>query len=66
MAWRTIRDTPPEGILLDVKIDDAEGERNFEQLIWKHNLWWDKNMATYVYWTPTHWKRPDTQHGKAN
>ncbi len=56
-AWiRAIDERPPEGILVETKIDDDRGVRNETTLIWSRNLWWFPDMSMYVYYTPTHWR----------
>jgi hypothetical protein len=47
--------TPPQGILLWTKIEDKDGTRNKEVLIFDRGLWWMKDRSMYVYYTPTHW-----------
>lgn len=54
--WHTA--PSPEGIVLDTKIDDADGCRNEQQLVRKGNLWWTSDGQMYVYYTPTHWRHP--------
>ncbi|MEN6313272.1 MAG: hypothetical protein ABFD25_03370 [Clostridiaceae bacterium] len=56
--WIAITDElPAEGELVDTKISDGNGERNFGQLKRKGNLWFLPDMSMYVYYTPTHWRR---------
>lgn len=45
---------PPEGVLVDTKIDDADGVRNEQAMIYRKPLWWAGDM--YVYYNPTHWR----------
>lgn len=52
----TARALPPEGVVVDTKIDDAQGCRN-EQPLKRHGNWYffpDGSM--YVYYRPTHWR----------
>lgn len=53
MNWRNIEDTPPEGVEVWTKIEDATGERMVQQLVRRGNLWFSDGM--YVYYSPTHW-----------
>lgn len=47
---------PPEGELVDTKIDDAKGVRNEQTLIRRGSLWFTSDEGMYVYYTPTHWR----------
>lgn len=47
---------PPEGKVVQTKIDDTAGCRNEANLIRKGNLWFFSDMSMYVYYTPTHWR----------
>lgn len=52
--WQT---TPsPENIVLETKIDDADGCRNEALLKRRGNLWWTADGEMYVYYRPTHWR----------
>lgn len=51
-------DLPPEGVVVETKIDDEKGCRNEQKLKRQGNLWWTSDGAMYVYYTPTHWRRP--------
>ncbi len=56
-SWITVRDRlPPECMVVETKIDDANGCRNQQCLVWDRNLWWTKDMEMYVYYCPTHWR----------
>jgi len=56
VVWQPIAThNPPEGVILNTKIDDVGGIRNNQKLIKKGNLWWYPDMSMYVYYTPTHW-----------
>ena len=47
--WISIKDKlPPDGQLVQTKIDDENGVRNETQLIFKNNLWWFP-IRTAVY-----------------
>jgi hypothetical protein len=47
---------PQEGLLVETKIDDQYGCRNYAKLIRKGGLWFLSDMSMYVYYTPTHWR----------
>ena len=47
---------PPEGKIIETKIDSNGEVRNIQKLIRKGNLWWQTDMVMYVYYTPTHWR----------
>lgn len=51
---------PPEGVLVHTKISDKHGDRNFQRMTRKGNLWFGKD-GTYVYYTPTHWSYIDDE-----
>jgi hypothetical protein len=53
--WRTIG-SAPEGVLIETKIDDAEGVRNEQRLKRRGRLFWTEDGSMYVYYTPTHWR----------
>lgn len=54
-GWQTV-ETAPEGVVVEVKIDDANGCRNECTLVLRRCLWWVPDGSMYVYWTPTHWR----------
>jgi hypothetical protein len=49
---------PPEGVLVDTKIDDEKGCRNEQPLCRRGRLYFTNATgdAMYVYYTPTHWR----------
>lgn len=47
---------PPENILIETKVDDQDGIRNEQDLIFWKNLWWIEDKSVYVYYCPTHWR----------
>ena len=54
--WKKIsEEQPPVGKVVKTKIDDSEGIRNEQELIFEKNLWWLPDHSMYVYYTPTHW-----------
>lgn len=55
MWTRTIDRLPPDGVIVDTKIDDANGVRNEQKLKRSGNLWFFTDGSMYVYYTPTHW-----------
>lgn len=58
VEWiETKKELPTEGIIVETKIDDEKGCRNEQKLVRKGNLWFIPNRDTYVYYTPTHWKK---------
>lgn len=53
---KTSRELPPEGEVVDTKIDDAKGCRNEAKLKRLNLLWFFPDDSMYVYYTPTHWR----------
>lgn len=57
--WQPI-ETSPEGVIVETKIDDAEGVRNQAPLRRRRALWFITDEAgddvMYVYYRPTHWR----------
>jgi hypothetical protein len=47
---------PPEGVVVETKIDDNKGLRNEATLLRRGNLWFVPDGSMYVYYTPTHWR----------
>ena len=47
---------PPEGEVVETKMDDERGVRNKQRLIRQGRLWYFDDMSMYVYYTPTHWR----------
>jgi hypothetical protein len=56
--WHNVMVLAPEGEVLDTKIDDKHGERNHALLKRSGNLWFTPDGSMYVYYTPTHWRKP--------
>jgi hypothetical protein len=57
MDWININSSlPPQGEIVETKISDRNGERNFQNLKLRRNLWFVEDGSTYVYYTPTHWR----------
>ena len=57
-AWIEVeKRLPPEGVVVETKIDDKRGLRNIQKLCRRGKLWFitDKTPI-YVYYTPTHWR----------
>lgn len=56
--WYSTNDhTPPEGVMLETKIEDSGGTRNEQRLARFGNLWYtDLKRSMYVYYTPTHYR----------
>lgn len=55
---------PPEGVVVDTKIDDERGVRNEAPLLRQRNLWFFEDRSMYVYYAPTHWKERAQTGGK--
>ena len=47
---------PPEGLVVDTKIDDGKGVRNKQPLKRRGSLWFFPDGLMYVYYRPTHWR----------
>jgi hypothetical protein len=47
---------PPDGLVVDTKIDDANGCRNEQPLKRQGRLWFLPHGDLYVYYKPTHWR----------
>ena len=55
--WRlTSVSLPPEGLIVETKIDDECGCRNEGSLYRRGKLWFLPDGSMYVYYTPTHWR----------
>ena len=50
---------PKDGIVVDTKLDDANGLRNEQTLKRQGNLWFYPDGSMYVYYTPTHWSHAE-------
>ncbi len=62
MNWRDDIGNAPEGVVVNTKIDDEHGERNFETLKKvtrepgkTRPMWFLPDGSSYVYYAPTHW-----------
>lgn len=56
--WKqTSLELPPDGLVVDTKIDDGDGCRNEQQLKRSGHLWFFPDGSMYVYYTPTHWRK---------
>lgn len=55
--------TPPEGVVVETKIDDANGVRNEQTLLREGRLWFSPDMGLCVYYTPTHWRPIEAKGG---
>ena len=59
-VWkRTDQELPPDGVVVQTKIDDARGCRNEQPLKRVGSLWFVTDGSMYVYYCPTHWKKAD-------
>lgn len=47
---------PADGLVVETKISDSKGERNFQRLKRQGRMWYFPDGSMYVYYTPTHWK----------
>lgn len=56
MEWQDISTAPAEE-LVETKIDDENGERNVALLQRSGRLWFTTS-GMYIYYQPTHWRRP--------
>jgi hypothetical protein len=58
--WIKCKDQlPPDGEVVETKIDDDKEERNIQPLLRQGRLWFLPDTAMYVYYTPTHWRRSE-------
>jgi hypothetical protein len=55
--WQEIA-SAPGGEVVETKVDDARGERNVTLLKRSGRMWWFPDDSMYVYYAPTHWRRP--------
>lgn len=63
--WTAVRDAlPPDGEIVETKIDDADGVRNEQRLVRDGRLWFFTDHSMYVYYTPTHWRSVASRHAK--
>jgi hypothetical protein len=53
---RTDEILPPEGRVVETKIEDEKGTRNRCDLVKSGGLWFFPDGSMYVYYTPTHWR----------
>ena len=59
MDWITMaKELPPDGLVVDTKIDNDKGIRNEQQLVRQGNLMFFPDYSMYVYYAPTHWRLP--------
>jgi hypothetical protein len=61
MNWTRIEtgDTstlPPEGVVVETKIDDHRGVRNEQSLVRQGGLMFFPDKSMYCYYWPTHWR----------
>ncbi len=52
---------PPEGVVVDTKIDDKRGVRNEQQLTRKGGLMFFPDYSMYVYYSLTHWRTSERE-----
>lgn len=62
-SWISLADKAPErGEVVETKIHDDKGERNIADLKrGAGNLWWFPDGSMYVYYSPTHWRKLNSQ-----
>lgn len=57
--WNNCEETlPPDGEVVMTKIHDRGGCRNEQELKRQGRLWFFPDGSMYVYYTPTHWRKP--------
>ena len=58
VAWIACADEfPPDGEVVETKIDDENGVRNEQSMKRRGRLWWFSDDSMYAYYTPTHWRQ---------
>ena len=62
--WQPISLAPIDEVV-ETKVHDDDGERNHALLKRQGRLWFFPDMSMYVYYTPTHWRRPQ-ERGEAS
>lgn len=50
---------PPQGIVVETKIDDNGDIRNETDLVYSNGLWWFPGESMHVYYSPTHWRKKE-------
>lgn len=58
--WHEIKLAPVDEVV-ETKIDDENGERNHALLKRNCGFWVVPDGSMYVYYTPTHWRRPTSE-----
>lgn len=54
--WTKITEQrPPQGVVVNTKISDENGDRNEQKLKLSGNSWFVPDGSVYVYYSPTHW-----------
>lgn len=57
--WEVITGTlPADGRIVETKIHDVKGPRNESLLVRRGNLWYFADESMYVYYAPTHYRKP--------
>ena len=51
----TLESLPPEGFVVETKIDDEHGVRNERRLKRQGRLWFSPDGKLMMYYEPTHW-----------
>lgn len=61
-GWIAVADElPPNGEIVETKVDDKDGARNVQTLRLRGGLWWLPDDTLYVYYVPTHWRESDNK-----
>lgn len=55
--WRPISSAPTD-VEVETIISDHLGTRNKQRLVKHGRLWFLPDMSMYVYFAPTHWRKP--------
>ena len=61
-----VEQLPPEGEVVESKIDDGAGCRNEAKLQLLGRMWFYEGGEMYVYYTPTHWRTVTTRQEQAS
>ena len=57
VTWTLTKEKlPPEGVVVETKIEDSNGVRNLQRLKRRGRLWFSPDGSMYVYYVPTHWR----------
>lgn len=57
MDWIKVSEQlPPDGVVVETKVEDDNGCRNEQNLKRRGDLWYLPDDKMYVYYKPTHWR----------